>query len=123
MATAGSSCPASTAVSPAADQKLCQDAAANELTATITTIGTAGTPTFNYQWYYNTTNSNTVAGATLIPGAVSQTYTPLSGAAEAGIRYYFAVGYATDNSCDQTDATQSLASKYSQGVGKWCGCR
>lgn len=76
------------------------------------TLGSGtGTPTLQYQWYYNTSNSNTVAGATLISGATAQTYTPLSGAPEAGtVRYYFCVGYAVDNDCVQDNATQSLAS-------------
>jgi hypothetical protein len=104
-------CPVSTAVTPAADQTVCQGVATNQLTATITTSGGTGNPTFLYQWYYNLTNSNTVAGATLISGATNQTYTPLSGPSEAGTtRYYFCVGYATNNGCGQSNADQSLAS-------------
>ncbi len=111
MATSVKNCPFSTAVTPSADQTVCQGFATNQLTATITTTGGTGNPTFQYQWYYNTTNSNTVAGATLISGATSQTYTPLSGAPEAGTtRYYFCVGYATNNGCGQTNGDQSLAS-------------
>ncbi|MBK7375305.1 MAG: autotransporter-associated beta strand repeat-containing protein [Chitinophagaceae bacterium] len=110
MATTLTNCPTSTAVAPSTDQEVCQGVATNELTATITNSGGPGTPTLQYQWYYNTTNSNTVAGATLISGATSQTYTPLSGAPEVGTRYYFCVGYAADNGCGQTNATQSLAS-------------
>jgi autotransporter-associated beta strand protein len=111
MSTSFKKCPISTAVAPAADQAVCQGFSTNQLTATITTSSGIGTPVFQYQWYYNTTNSNTVAGATLISGATAQIYTPLSGAPEAGTtRYYFCVGYATNNSCIQTNATQFLAS-------------
>ncbi len=103
-------CPSSTAVTPSATQTVCQGVAASLLTAAITNTGAAGSPTLLYQWYYNTTNSNTVSGATVISGATNSTYTPLSTAAEVGTRYYFCVGYATDNSCGQSNTTQSLAS-------------
>jgi autotransporter-associated beta strand protein len=103
-------CPSSTAVTPSAAQTRCVGSAANELTDAITTAGVTGTPTYQYQWYYNTTNSSTVAGATLISGATSDKYTPLTTVSEAGTRYYFCVGYATDNTCGQTNATQALAS-------------
>ncbi|PLX18537.1 MAG: hypothetical protein C0599_12200, partial [Salinivirgaceae bacterium] len=103
-------CPSSTSVVPSAVQTVCEDVATNQLTATINTSGGSGTPTLLYQWYYNTSNSNTVTGATKISGATSSTYTPLSTSAEAGDRWYFCVGYATDNTCGQTDADQSLAS-------------
>ena len=101
-------CPSSTAVTPAGTQSFCLGNPANVLTATITTTGTGGTPTFLYQWYFNATNSNTVAGATVITAATSQTYSPPT--AILGTRFYFCVGYATNNSCGQTSATQSLAS-------------
>ena len=104
------SCPLSNSVSPASDQTICQSASAIMLKDTITTSGTVGTPTFSYQWYYNTTNSNTVLGATIINGATSNTYTPLTSGDEVGTRYYFCVGYATDNTCGQDSSTQSLAS-------------
>ncbi|MEN8155438.1 MAG: CxxxxCH/CxxCH domain-containing protein [Bacteroidota bacterium] len=103
-------CPESTSVSPSGIQTLCQGDASNLLTATITLSGGSGTPTLQYQWYYNTTNSNTVVGATLVAGATSDTYTPLTTASEVGSRWYFCVGYATDNGCGQTNADQSLAS-------------
>jgi autotransporter-associated beta strand protein len=103
-------CPSSTSVTPAATQTRCVGTAANELTDAITTSGVTGTPTSQYQWYYNTTNSNTVIGATLISGATGDKYTPLTTATEVGTRYYFCVGYAADNTCAQTNATQTLAS-------------
>ena len=108
-------CPESTSIAPTGTQTLCQGDASSQLTATITnTTGGSGTPTHLYQWYYNTTNSNTVAGATLIGGATNQAYTPLTTVSEIGDRWYFCVGYATDNNCDQTNATESLASNAEQ---------
>jgi large repetitive protein len=103
-------CPASTAVTPAAAQSGCIGFTAGLLTANSTTSGSTGTPTILYQWYYNTTNSNTISGATAISGATSATYTPLTTSAETGTRYYFCVAYATDNDCSQLATTQGLAS-------------
>ncbi|MFC2116097.1 hypothetical protein ACFLTU_06460 [Bacteroidota bacterium] len=106
----GSDCPVSTNVAPSAIQAICQDDPSNTLTASISTSGGTGTPSLLYQWYYNTTNVNTVAGATLIAGATNDTYTPLTTVSEIGSRWYFCVGYATDNGCSQSNADQSLAS-------------
>ena len=103
-------CPQSTAVAPSGAQTVCQDAAAAQLTATVTYTGLAGTPTVQYQWYYNTTNSYTISGATAVSGANAATFTPATGATEVGDRYYFCVAYAADNGCGQTATTQSLAS-------------
>jgi len=101
-------CPNGTTIAPAAAQTKCQGSAGTVLTATNTESGTGGNPTELYQWYYNTTNSNTIAGATLIVGATTSTYTPPT--TTVGIRYYFCVVYAADNGCGQTNTTQSLAS-------------
>ncbi|MCE3295404.1 MAG: hypothetical protein K0R65_1118 [Crocinitomicaceae bacterium] len=101
-------CPGSTAVTPSIDQSICQATATNQLTAVSTISGGCGTPTVLYQWYSNTTNSNTVAGATLIAGQTAATFTPPNGT--IGTLYYFCVAYATNNGCGQTNATQSLAS-------------
>ncbi|WP_333696764.1 MBG domain-containing protein, partial [Flavobacterium sp.] len=103
-------CPFSTALADATPQTVCQDLAATVLTAVITNAGVVGTPTYQYQWYYNTTDSNTVAGATAISGATASTYIPETTASAVGTRYYFVVGYATDNDCGQTATTQTLAS-------------
>lgn len=104
----GPVCPNSASIAPSSVQTVCQNGTTTQLTATYTTGGVTGTPTVQYQWYYNTTNSNTVAGATLIVGEVASTFTPPAGT--IGTRYYFCVVYATDNGCNQTNATQSLAS-------------
>jgi hypothetical protein len=109
-AASAPTCPSSNAITPSTDQTLCQGSTASTLTNTTTNVGSTGTPTTSYQWYYNSTNSNTISGATLVSGATGSTYQPLSTISEVGTRYYFCVAYATDNSCAQTDATQSLAS-------------
>jgi predicted CxxxxCH...CXXCH cytochrome family protein len=101
-------CPSSTSIAPGAAQVHCQDDPATQLTATISTSGSDGTPTLQYQWYYNITNSNDPATATAV--ATTQTYTPPTSASEAGNRWYFCVGYATDNGCAQSSTDQSLAS-------------
>jgi hypothetical protein len=101
-------CPNGTTIAPAAAQTKCQGSAGTVLTATNTESGSGGNPTELYQWYYNTTNSNTIAGATLIVGATSSTYTPPT--TTVGISYYFCVVYAADNGCGQTNTTQALAS-------------
>lgn len=100
-------CPLSSTVSPAASQSVCQGNPTSALTAASTTTGNCGAPTTQYQWYSNTTNSNTVAGATLIAGATASSYTPPN--ATTGTLYYFCVAFAADNGCAQTNATQSLA--------------
>lgn len=104
----GPVCPNAASIAPSSTQTVCQNGTTTQLTATYTTGGVTGTPTVQYQWYYNTNNSNTVAGATLIVGEVASTFTPPAGT--IGTRYYFCVVYATDNGCNQTNATQSLAS-------------
>ena len=101
-------CPATTAITPVAAQSVCIGASANTLTANATLSGGQGSPTVLYQWYYNTSNTNNIGTATLIGGATASTYTPTTGV--AGTRYYFCVGYSTNNSCGQTNATQLLAS-------------
>jgi gliding motility-associated-like protein len=68
---------------PLATQTLCQNATA----AVLTVAATGGIGTYLYQWYSNTTASTT--GATLIPGAVTATYTPPTTA--VGTKYYFCI--------------------------------
>uniref|UniRef100_UPI002939290E glycine-rich domain-containing protein n=1 Tax=Algoriphagus algorifonticola TaxID=2593007 RepID=UPI002939290E len=52
------------------------------------TVQALGEGTITYQWYRNTTNSNT--GGTLIPGATSPSYTPPTD--NVGTTYYYATG-------------------------------
>jgi len=116
VAVSAAVCPSSTACTPSTTQNVCQGVAASPLTANVTNSGTTGTPTIQYQWYYNTSNSNTISGATTVVGATNSAYVPLSSATEVGTRYYFCVAYATDNTCGQTNASQSLASNAVQVV-------
>lgn len=71
----------------------------------FTSTGGSGTPT--YQWYSNTTNSN--SGGTLISGATSATYTPPSSlSATAGITYFYCViSFSSTGGCSviSTNAT------------------
>lgn len=100
-------CPVSTGIAPAGAQAVCTGDPTTTLISASTTTGFCGSPTIQYQWYSNTTNSNTIAGATLIVGATSANFTPPN--AIVGTLYYFSVAYAADNGCAQTNATQSLA--------------
>jgi hypothetical protein len=54
---------------------------------TSISVAAIGEGTVNYQWYSNSSSSN--SGGTLISGATSQTYTPLSGT--VGTTFYYAV--------------------------------
>ena len=103
-------CPSGTTIAASTAQTICQGNSATQLTATLSYTGTAGTPTLAYQWYYNTTNSNTVSSATAVLGSTSATFTPLTTVSEVGTRYYFCVGYATDVLCSESNTTQYLAS-------------
>ncbi len=62
----------------------CQNISATALSISAT-AGGLGTPT--YQWYSNTTNSN--SGGTLLTGATSATYTPST--STVGTTYYYVV--------------------------------
>jgi len=59
----------------------------------VTTSGGTGTPT--YQWYSNTTNTN--SGGTLIAGATNSNYTPIVFNTAGTFYYYAVVNYA--NGC------------------------
>lgn len=59
--------------------------------ATALTVTASGAGTLTYQWYSNTTASN--SGGTSISGATSATYTPLTTA--LGTLYYYAVATST----------------------------
>ncbi len=112
ISASSNNCPNGATVTPNMDQEVCENEVLNTDTVTPSYSGGTGTPTVQYQWYYNTTNSNTISGATAVSGATSATFTPLSSSSEVGTRYYFCVAYATDNSCAQTSTTQSLASDF-----------
>jgi hypothetical protein len=103
-------CPFSVAVAPNTDVVTCIGNKISNRSAQVTLSGGTGTPTQQYQWYYNSTNSSLISTATLVTGATAQAYNPPTTLADAGTRYYFCVAYATDNGCAQTNSTQSLAS-------------
>jgi hypothetical protein len=65
------------------DQTKCVGTAATALTVVVT--GTSP----SYQWYSNTSNSN--SGGTLISGATSSSYTPLTASGNVGTTYYYCV--------------------------------
>ncbi len=60
---------------------------------TVLTVAATGSGTLSYQWYSNTTNSN--SGGTSISSAISASFTPSS--TTSGVVYYYAV--ATSSSC------------------------
>ena len=77
---------------PINTQSICVGGLAEELSVTVS--GGAGTPT--YQWYSNTTNSNT--GGTLIPGATNSIYTPPVFTAIGTYYFYVEISYGA-NGC------------------------
>lgn len=75
-------------------QNLCLNAAATALSITAS----AGSGSISgYQWYSNSTASN--SGGTLIAGAISSSYTPLTAA--AGALYYYCI-VTNSNGCSTT---------------------
>ncbi|WP_460191316.1 PKD domain-containing protein, partial [Urechidicola sp. KH5] len=62
----------------------------------LTVVASGGIGTFSYQWYSNTTNTNT--GGTLIPGATSDSYTPPT--STVGTLYYYVVISQSPGSLD-----------------------
>jgi len=78
-----------------ASQSWCKDATSTPLTVAAT--GGAG---YGYQWYSNTTASN--SGGTLLVGATSASYTPLT--TTAGTLYYYCEITSTTPACFKTSA-------------------
>ncbi len=66
--------------------------------ATATTLSITASPATGYQWYSNTSASNT--GGTLVSGATAATYTPTTGT--AGDLYYYCVVTNGSASCTAT---------------------
>lgn len=73
---------------PLDTQSICVGGVVDELSVVVS--GGAGTPT--YQWYSNTTNSNT--GGTLIAGATNATFTPPVFTVSGTYYFYVEVNYA-----------------------------
>jgi hypothetical protein len=67
----------------------------------MTVTGSGGTPSLNYQWYSNSSNSN--SGGTLISSATSNSYT--SPSSSAGTTYYYCSVSASGSGC--TNATSN----------------
>lgn len=86
---------------PIATQTLCQNATPINLDVTAT----GGNGTFSYQWYSNSTNTNT--GGTLIAGATSNSYTPPTNT--VGTKYYYCiVSQNSTTGCSVTSSTAAI---------------
>jgi gliding motility-associated-like protein len=81
---------------PLATQTLCQNATASVLTV----AASGGLGSYTYQWYSN--GSASITGATLIPSAVSASYTPST--ATVGTTYYFCIISQTSLGCSVNSA-------------------
>ena len=79
-------------------QNLCLNATSTPLTVTATNIG------ITYQWYRNTTASNT--GGTLISGATSASYTPPTNL--TGTTYYYCVVSGTCTPAFTSDVSGAI---------------
>jgi phage gpG-like protein len=74
-------------------------------TAAPLTVAATANGTLSYQWYSNTTNSN--SGSTLINGATAANYTPPT--ATVGTKYYYAVITNTTDGGSKTAASNTAA--------------
>ena len=72
----------------------------------LTVVATLDGYTLSYQWYKNTTNSNT--GGTVISGATAKSYTPTL-PSTAGTTYYYCVVTATKEGSETLTATSDVA--------------
>lgn len=81
---------------PLTTQTLCQNAPATVLAV----AASGGVGTYTYQWYSNSTAS--ITGATLIPSAVTASYTPST--TTVGTKYYFCIISQTNVGCSVTSA-------------------
>ena len=72
----------------------------------LTVVATLDGYTLSYQWYENTTNSNT--GGTEISGATAASYTPTL-PSTAGTTYYYCVVTATKEGSETLTATSDVA--------------
>ncbi|MCG9793391.1 PKD domain-containing protein [Flavobacterium algicola] len=81
-------------------QSLCQGA----VPANLEVVATGGNGLYSYQWYSHTTNFN--SGGTIISGATSATYTPLT--TTVGTKYYYAIIKQTTLGCQVNSAVASV---------------
>jgi hypothetical protein len=85
---------------PLNTQTLCQTAPATALTV----VASGGTGTLLYQWYSNTSNSNT--GGTLINGANSASYSPPT--VNTGATYYYCLITTAPSGCSVASAAGAV---------------
>ncbi|MBO6034350.1 MAG: hypothetical protein J6P34_00675 [Paludibacteraceae bacterium] len=100
--TTSCSAPSSVTSTQMAAANYCKGATATALEVT----GSGGVTPYSYQWYSNTTASNT--GGTLIEGATSQSFTPPTSA--AGDKYYYCV-VKSASPCSSSTRTSSVSGK------------
>ncbi|MDI1315791.1 PKD domain-containing protein [Flavobacterium sp.] len=85
---------------PLVTQTQCQSSAATPLVV----VSSGGIGTFNYQWYSNTSPSN--SGGTAIPGATTDIYIPLTDV--VGTKYYYCVITQSGVGCNVTSAVATV---------------
>ncbi len=85
-----------------ASQEICQNTTV--LPLEITVSGDANTGSFTYQWFSNTTNTNT--GGTAIAGATTNVYNPDN--TTVGTFFYYVVVNQTASGCEATSAVASI---------------
>ena len=86
---------------PIASQELCQNATPTDVTVDVS----GGTSSdFLYQWYQNSSNTN--SGGTLILGANSASYTPNTSV--VGTNYYYVIVSQSASGCAVTSAISSV---------------
>ena len=110
--TVGATSVPSVSVVPNAAQEVDEGTPTTQLSANVNTGGAAPS-SVTYQWYSRATDSNAIAGATLISGATTTTFTPPSN--NAGILYYFCV--ATNAKGSSASNTIKVEIKYVIKVG------
>jgi gliding motility-associated-like protein len=86
---------------PIASQTLCQNATPNTLQVTAT----GGIGTFNYQWYSNSSNSN--SGGTILIGETNATFTPPT-LNNGTVYYYCEITQPNGIGCNVTSATSEI---------------
>jgi PKD repeat protein len=87
-------------VQPTTTQSVCQNAITSQLSVSIT----GGNGSATYQWFSNTTDSN--SGGTVIAGATNNTFTPPSSV--VGTQYYYCMISQTGTNCGVTSNTATV---------------
>ena len=86
-------------------QEVCQGATPETLYVEVVSPSASGNTVFIYQWYSNTTNSNT--GGTPISGANASTYTPATSTV-VGTTYYYVEVSQSESGCVVLSNTSSV---------------